>query len=130
KAVRGLALRGLGSYSHEATPRRVLAVYPKLTTEERQDAIATLASRKGYALALLRAVEKKRVARADISAYVARQIYALGDRQLRERLRRVWGAVRDSAPEKQKQLARYKARLTPDFMESADPRNGRLLFSK
>lgn len=130
KAVRRLALRGLGSFSHDATPQRVLAVYADLTMEEKQDAIAALASRKEYALALLQAVEKKTVARGDMSAFIARQLYALGDKQVSERLRQVWGEVRDTAPEKQKQLARYKTLLTPAFMKNADPGNGRLLFSK
>ncbi len=79
---------------------------------------------------LLQAVEKKTVPRLDVSAYVARQLHALGDPQVRERLRQVWGEVRDTAPDKQKQLARYKALLTPSFMKSADPGNGRLIFSK
>ena len=130
KGTRRLALRGLATYSHPVTPQRVLAVYAELTSEEKQDAIATLASRREYALALLQAVEKKTVARSDVSAYIARQLYALNDKQVSERLRQVWGEVRDSAPEKQKQLARFKAILTPAFMKNADPRKGRLLFSK
>ncbi len=128
--LRRQAVRGLASYADPGTPSRVLAVYPELTAAEKQDAVATLASRKEYALALLQAVEKKVVARVDVSAYIARQLYALGDRQVSEKLRQVWGKVRDSAPEKQKQLARYKALLTPAFMKNADPRKGRLLFSK
>jgi len=47
-----------------------------------------------------------------------------------ERLRQVWGAVRDSAPEKQKQLADYKTLLTPAYMKNANPSDGRLIFSK
>jgi putative heme-binding domain-containing protein len=128
--VRRVALRGLAALAHPATPRRILDVYPELTAEERQDAVATLASRKDYALELLQAVEKKTVPRLDVSAYAARQIHALGDAHVRERLRQVWGEVRDSAPEKQKQLARYKTLLTPNFMKAADPGNGRLVFSK
>ncbi|MBY0525910.1 MAG: c-type cytochrome [Gemmataceae bacterium] len=130
KGMRRLALRGLASSAHDATPRRVLAVYADLTTEEKQDAVATLASRKEYALELLQAVEKKVVPRSDVSAYVARQLYALGDKQVSERLRQVWGEVRDTAPEKQKQLVKFKALLTPNFMKGADASNGRLLFSK
>jgi putative heme-binding domain-containing protein len=130
KGVRRLALRGLATVAHAATPRRVLAVYPDLTGEEKQDAVSTLASRKDYALELLRAVEKKEVARADISAFVARQLHALNDKQVSDKLRQVWGDVRDTAPEKQKQLARYKAMLTPNYMKNADASKGRVIFSK
>jgi putative membrane-bound dehydrogenase-like protein len=129
-AVRRAALRGLAALPHPETPVRVLAVYPNLTTEEKQDAIATLASRKEFALELLKAVEAKAVPRGDVSAYIARQIFALGDKQLSERLRQVWGEVRSTAPQKQEQLTKYKKLLTPAVMKSADLRNGRLLFSK
>ncbi|OAI45306.1 hypothetical protein AYO44_02570 [Planctomycetaceae bacterium SCGC AG-212-F19] len=128
--LRQLALRGLGSLADPATPRRILTIYPRLTMDEKQDAVATLASRREYALELLGAVEKKIVARGDISAFIARQLYTLGDKQVSEQLRQVWGEVRDTAPEKQKQLAKYKAMLNPGFMKYADPQNGRLLFSK
>ena len=79
EALRRAALRGLAATPNEATPKLVLAVYPKLTADEKHDAVATLASRNEYALALLDAVEAKTVPAADVSAYAARQMFALGD---------------------------------------------------
>jgi putative membrane-bound dehydrogenase-like protein len=128
--LRRSALRGLAAYVDEATPARVLAHYAEFSAEEKQDAVATLAARKEYAVALLDAVAKKVVARADLSAYVARQLHALGDRQVTERLRQVWGEVREAAPKKREQIARYKAMLSPGALSRADLSNGRLLFSK
>jgi putative membrane-bound dehydrogenase-like protein len=131
KSVRHAALRGLASVAVDPeTPRRVLAVYPQLTPEERQNAIATLASRKEYALALLDAMEKKVVARVDVSAFTARQLHALKDKQVSYRLREVWGEIRDSGPEKQKQIAYYKKLLTANVLKNADSSNGRRLFTK
>ena len=130
KATRRAALRGLAAYPHADTPRHILAVYAELTSEEKADAIGTLASRKDFALALLDAVEKKRVPRRDISAYAARQMFALADATVTERLRAVWGEVRETAAARQKQLARFKAQISPTALKSADPRNGRLVFSK
>src|SRR5207248_11461557 len=86
--------------------------------------------RKEYALALLDAVEKKMVPRADVSAYAARQMYALGDAKVNGRLRQVWGEIRDTAPQKREQMAKYKALLTPAYLKTADVRNGRLVFSR
>jgi putative heme-binding domain-containing protein len=128
--LRRTALRGLAGYAHEATPRLVLALYPKLNSEEKEDVITTLASRKEYALALLDAVETKVVARTDVSAYIARQLYALKDEQVTTRLRQVWGEVRDTTQDKQKQLERYKALLTPTYLRRANLSNGRLVYSK
>ena len=130
KAVRGTALRGLAAIPNEKTPRRVLAVYAELTAEEKQDAIATLSSRKEYALELLNALEKKQIPRSEISAYTARQLNSLGDKQVTDRVRQVWGEVRQSAPQKLQQLAKYKADLTENNLKNADLSNGRLMFSK
>jgi putative heme-binding domain-containing protein len=130
KAIRRIALRGLAATPHEATPAKVLAIYSALTAEEKQDAVATLASRKEYALELLKAVESKIVPRTDISAYIARQIHSLNDKEVTERLGQVWGEVRQSAPQKNEQLARYKRQLTPNVLKGANLSNGRVIYAK
>jgi putative membrane-bound dehydrogenase-like protein len=130
KAVRRTVLRGLGSLPHDATPRHILAVYADLSSDERHDAVSTLASRKEHALELLDAVEKKVVPRTDVSAYIARQLYAFNDKQVTDRLHQVWGEVRETTTQKQEQIKRYKALLTPAALKNADLGNGRLLFSK
>jgi putative membrane-bound dehydrogenase-like protein len=128
--MRKAALRGLATYDDPATPKLILGLYPKLTADEKPAAIATLASRAGYALALLDAVESKAIPRTDVSAFAARQMYALGDRRVTDRLKSVWGEVRDTPADKQKQLAKYKGQLTPAALKNADLKNGRLVFSK
>jgi putative membrane-bound dehydrogenase-like protein len=130
KVVRRVALRGLAAIPHDATPAKVLAIYNDLTIEEKQDAVATLAARKEYALELLKAVESKTVPRTDVSAYIARQISALNDKEVSDRLGQVWGEVRQSAPQKKEQLARYRKQLTPNYLKGADLSNGRLLYTK
>ena len=55
---------------------------------------------------------------------------SLGDKQVTDRLRQVWGEVRQSAPQKLEQLARFKASLTEGALKNADLSNGRLIFSK
>ena len=112
EAVRRIALRGLAAFPNNATPGRILVVYRHLTADEKQGMrSATLASRKEYALELLNAVDKKTIPRADVSAFIARQLNSLGDKQVTDRLRQVWGEVRQSAPQKLEQLARYKTLL-------------------
>lgn len=130
KDVRRVAVRGLASAAHAETPSKLIARYSDFTTDEKQDVVATLTSRKEFALALLDGVEQKVVARGDISAFAARQLHSLGDKKLTERLRVVWGEVRDSAPDKQQLIAKYKSQLTVNSLKSADLTNGRLLFKK
>lgn len=128
-ATRRAAVRGLAAYSHPDTAKHLLAAYPRFTADEKADAVATLAGRKETALALLAAVEAKTVPRADVSAYAARQMHALGDTAVRDRLRQTWGEVRDRAG-KPELLAKYKAMLTPALLRTADLANGRALYAK
>ncbi len=130
KATRRAAIRALAAYAHMDTPKKVFAVYAGLTTDEKFDAVATLAVRTEYALALLDAVEAKTVPRGDVSAFVARQMFALNDTKVTARLKAVWGEVRETAADKQKQMAKYKAQLTPAAIKSADLSNGRAVFAK
>jgi putative heme-binding domain-containing protein len=129
-AVRGAAIRALAAYPDPQTPRLVLAAYPQLTSDEQQDAVQTLASRADFALALLDAVAKKTVPPSDISALTARQLMALKQETVARRLKEVWGEVRSTSAERQKQIVRYKGLLTPEFLEGADLSNGRLVYSR
>ncbi len=124
------ALRGLASVPHPDTARMIIARYPEFTADEKAEAIATLASRVPHALALLEAVEQKRIPRTDLSAFVARQIHALGDGPTTARLKAVWGDIRDSAPETRAQMTKLKALLNPNYLLRADPVKGRQLFIK
>jgi putative heme-binding domain-containing protein len=129
-ATRRAAIRGLAAYAHADTPRKLLAVYPQLTPEEKQDTIATLSARVEYALALLDAVEANKLPRGDISAFAARQMFALNNARLTERLKAVWGEVRTTAADKQKLIARYKNQLTEAVLKNANLANGRRLFAQ
>lgn len=130
RTVRGLALRGLASYSDPETPTLVLDLYASLSEAEKADAIATLASRPAYGFALLDAMEKGRVPRRDLSAFNARQISSFNDKKLTARLTKVWGSIRPPAKDKAKLLAKYKAMVPADALKNADRKHGRLLFSR
>ena len=125
-----LALRGLASYSDPATPALILEHYATLTDAEKADAIATLASRPAYALALLDAMEKGRVPRRDMSAFTVRQLLAFNDKKLTDRLTTVWGSIRPPSAEKATLLPKYKAMVPPDALKKADRKHGRSLFAK
>ena len=54
--LRGPAIRALAAYNDPATPGTLLKRYAALTPAERDDAIATMASRPAWAAALLDAI--------------------------------------------------------------------------
>jgi putative heme-binding domain-containing protein len=130
RELRAAAIRGLAAYADEGTPAAILARYAELTPAEKQDAVATLAGRKAYALALLDGLEENVVGRGDVTAFTARQLNTLGDPQVTERLRQVWGEIRESPQAKRDQIAALKARLTPGELSRANLGNGRAVFRK
>ena len=130
KSLRRDALRGLAAFDSEDTPTAILKHYATFDLPAKQDAIATLISRPAYAHALLDAVEKQIVPRADISAFSARQIRNFPDDDLKMRLADVWGKVQESSAQKKALIAQYKKKLTPETIAAADVRNGRALFQK
>lgn len=128
--VRRAAIRGLATVPDARTPGKLLALYTELNREERQEVIATLASRPDFARHLLDSLENQSIPRSDVSAYTARQIVALSDKRLTERLGKVWGTVRGADPAKKETVARYTKLLTTTFLSGADVENGGRVFGK
>jgi putative heme-binding domain-containing protein len=129
-ALRGQALRALAAYDEPATPENILRHYAKLSESERDDAIATLAARPSWALALLAAIRRGQVPRRDVSVTTARQLQALGDRKINEQLEAVWGKVQPTSKEKATLMAKYKALLASDQLPPGDLSRGRAVFNR
>ena len=129
-SIRAAAIRGLAAYRDAETPRRLLALYSKLTEAERRDVRATLAARPEYAIALLSAVAKKKVPRSDLSAFLIRQMSAFGNKSVNERISKVWGSVRPVKKERAALVRRFKRMLSPRTLKNADRAQGRVLFRK
>ncbi len=128
--LRADALQALAAYDDKSTPQLVLDRYAKLSEAEKAAAISTLASRVSYAQTLLDAVEHGQVPRKDVSVYTVRQMQALKDRKLSERVTRVWGTVRSSGDAARKLMAAYQAKLPPAVLQRADRAHGRQLFQQ
>jgi putative membrane-bound dehydrogenase-like protein len=130
RELRGAAVRGLAAFADDGTPGLLLRHYQSFTDAEKADAVQTLASRPGYALALLDAVEKGQVPRRDVSAFTVRQLLGLNNKQVTERITAVWGAVRPASKERAALMKKYRDMLTPDDLKAADRSRGRAVFSR
>ncbi len=128
--VRGAALRGLGAFDHAEIPRAILDHYAALSEPERLDAIGTLSARPAFALALLDGLEQGTIPRRDVTATIARQLLALKDATVAERLEKAWGTLRPTSADKVALTAKYKAQLTPERRKAADPSRGRAVFNR
>lgn len=127
-ALRGPALRGLASFDDAETPAIILALYPKLTLDEKRDALNTLASRANYGKALLEAVAGKTLLASDISADLVRQLRNLNDKDLDRRLTEVWGITRATPADKAKLIAQHKKSLSAAY--EADLSLGRAVYAR
>jgi putative membrane-bound dehydrogenase-like protein len=129
-AVRGAAIRGLAAYPDAENPAAILKHYHSFTAEEKADAVQTLASRPAFALALLDAIEEGAVPKTDVTAFAARQIQALNNQRVSDRLAKVWGTVRPASATRAAQAEKYKKLLTPGALKSADLSRGRALYAQ
>jgi putative membrane-bound dehydrogenase-like protein len=129
-ALRGTALRALAGFQDANTPAAILKVYPKLSPEEKSDAVQTLAARTAFAKELLDAVDKGTIPRSEVPVTAARQILALNDKGLSQQLEKVWGKITPVAKERAALMKKWKGILTEDAIQKADVVNGRLLFTK
>jgi putative membrane-bound dehydrogenase-like protein len=128
--LREQALRALAAYDDPATPEMILRHYAKFSEPERDDAIATLAARPAWAVALLAAIGRGQVPRRDLSVTTARQLQALGDRRIDEQLETVWGKVQPTSKDKAALMAKYKALLASEQHSPGDLSRGRAVFNR
>ena len=125
-AIRLDAIRGYAAIENASAPKILLGRYTKFDESMRRAAIETLATRKGYAIELLNAIESGKIAREDIPAHVARSLDVL----LGKRFVKVFGEVEDLSADRAKLLAKYKAMCSPEAMEKADASRGRAVFKR
>jgi putative membrane-bound dehydrogenase-like protein len=128
--LRLAALRGLAEYDHPETAPRILAQYEHMDARQRQQALGTLSSRSDWGAALLDAIEEDQVPRSDLTAYTARQLRSLGEKEIIARVNTLWGEVRETAAEKREIIEGYQKRFTPDVIAQGDRSAGRASFQK
>ncbi len=124
-----IAIRGLARYDDPAIGEKIAKSYANFSNSERPAIIDILVSRNAFARSLLARVAAGEIARADITPFHARQIRSLEDKSLTRQLTEVWGELRDSPAAKKELIARLRKQLTPEALATADPRQGRVLFS-
>jgi putative membrane-bound dehydrogenase-like protein len=129
-APRALALRGLARFDHPDTPTEILRRYAAFTASQKQDALATLASRPAFANPLLEGVQLKQINLGDFNAALVRQLQQLDDEPLREKLNSIWGVVGEKSSGAQAAIEQYKRKLPADAIAKADLSRGRALYAK
>jgi putative heme-binding domain-containing protein len=128
-ALRTDAIRALGKFNDARIPPALLQRYPALKPiPGRRAVLNVLVSRPAYAVALLAGVKTKTVPATDLTADLVRQLRNFKDQAINQKVRQLWGVVRESPAEKKQEIARYKKLLTVKSNRD-DPRKGRPLFN-
>jgi putative membrane-bound dehydrogenase-like protein len=129
-ALRSAAIKALARFDDAKIPPRLLGLYDKLPADEREDVRQTLASRPTFALALLNAVARKQIDSKDLSTVIVRQMLALKNKQVSDRVEEVWGTIRPVAERKAELTKKYRNLLTAESIKTADAVKGKALFTK
>ncbi len=128
--LRGAAVRGLAAYDDPKTPAAILAVYDSLDGSEKRDALNTLASRAGFAEPMLAAIAQGTIPRNALTAEIIRQLRNLKNTRIDAELQKVYGVVRESSADKQKEIERYKAIYRAGGSQPGDAPRGRAVFAR
>jgi len=129
-ALQTAAIESLAAFPDDATPGAVLAAYSQLAPAARPAAVATLASRPAWTLALVEAVAAGTVPRSDISAFTLQRLAESSDEQLLGRLAEIWGSVRPTPAEKLAAFDRWRGSLAAEHLAAADLSQGRIVYTK
>jgi putative heme-binding domain-containing protein len=129
-AVRSVALRGLAGYDDTGTPAAILAAYGSFAPTEKRDALNTLASRTAFAKPLLAAVASGAVAKTDLTADLVRQLRNLKDDGIKAQLTELWGVMRETSPDMEKEVERVSRIYWAGGSKPGDAPHGRVIFNK
>jgi len=125
------AVRGLALFDDPAIGKQLAKNYRKFYPQERPAVLDTLVSRPAFAKALLENIGDGpgNIARADVTAFHARQIRTFNDEALSKQLVEAWGELRESAADKKQLIEKLKGDLKPNVLKQANLSNGRMLFT-
>jgi putative heme-binding domain-containing protein len=130
RALRGAALRALGTFNDQGTPAAILEVYASLDTAQKRDALNTLASRPPYARALLAAVADGKISTKDLTADIVRQLRSHKDPALQAEVTKVYGSAREITADKKVEIERYRAMYRRGGSQPGNASPGRVVFNR
>jgi putative membrane-bound dehydrogenase-like protein len=130
KELRSAAIRALATFDDPKTASTILAHYGTFSPADKRDAVATLASRLGFAKELMNAIATKQLPATDVPAEVVRQLRAFEDTELDKQIADLWGTVRATPAERQQLIVAWKKRLTAPMAPPGDPILGRTVFAR
>ncbi len=122
------AVRGLAAVHHPETGKILVDQFNTFAPPTKFEVANTLASRVEFATLMLQGVADGKVDRKFISPFLLRQMQTLGNEALSVKVNELWPELKQLAADKQKKVAAWKEKLTPDTLAKANASRGRVLF--
>ena len=124
--LRSEAIRAFGAFSDKSIPGKLMKHYPAFDAAAKRTVIETLATRKTFALEIVKGLKNASIKKEEIPAYVARSLKIL----LGNSFTKVYGDIQQVSQDKTKLMAKYKSKLKSPAFAKADASKGRAVFQK
>jgi putative heme-binding domain-containing protein len=125
-ALTMIAIRGYAVVRNDEAPAVLISRYPELNSQQQRAVVETLASRKSYAEALLKALQTNQIQPSAVPVQVARSLKNL----LGKKFTNVYGALPVVGAEREHLIKKYKKLCKPSAVAAADASRGRAVFQK
>ena len=125
-ALTMIAIRGYAVVRNDEAPAILISRYPELNSQQQRAVVETLASRKSYAEALLKALQTNQIQPSAVPVQVARSLKNL----LGKKFTNVYGALPVVGAEREHLIKKYKKLCKPSAVAAADASRGRAVFQK
>jgi putative membrane-bound dehydrogenase-like protein len=122
------AVRGLALFDDPEIGKKIAGQYRAFAPTDRLSVMGTLVSRPSFAAPMLDQMAAGKIARAELTAFHARQIRSFNDAALTQRLTEAWGELRESPGDKQKLITDLRQHLTAKSLAGADLSRGRAIY--
>ncbi len=119
-------ISAMAAYEEEEFGQLLLDGYANMNAAEQQEVLLTLSSRHRYGWMLTEAIKNESVPRADVPAYVARQLRRVVGNGFVE----IWGPIDELSGNLEVNYNKYRSLLTASAIAAADHKNGRVVFDR
>jgi putative heme-binding domain-containing protein len=121
--VRAAALTALQQFPETQVAESLLEIYPRLGKHLQDRALKALCSRPQWARLLVKSVEAGHIPPTDLTLDHLRQLAALQDDDLHQKVEKRWGRIQAASPEeKRSTINRLKLVLIPSGVVGRDPK--------
>jgi putative heme-binding domain-containing protein len=129
KALTRRAVQALAVLQHPQTPAVLIEKFASFDATTKQDAINTLATTAAGAKAMLTAVKAKTIPTTMLSPFLARQIDALDNAEVKALLKETFGDINAPKADLEQRKKKFRPLLAPAVLAKADVAKGHVIFN-